>query len=163
MSNPLLNGNQSTKTGQLQRSRERELCEEGFVFRPVQAYDIVPLLSFCLETFKWDWYRHMREALMEKFGMRPTNRTTVVLAEFGGRIVGYAQQTEEHFGPFGVHPDYRGKGVGRVLCAKCLMEARTKGYHCAWFKWTGDYQAGVYFMAGFKETRRYEVMEKSLE
>jgi len=86
----------------------------------------------------------------------------MMVAFRGEEVVGYAQHRAERFGPFGVNPDLRSRGIGRVLLAHMLLEMRKKGYHAAWFLWTGDYAAKLYSQCGFHEVRRFAVLKKDL-
>jgi hypothetical protein len=38
----------------------------------------------------------------------------------------------------------------------------TKGFHCAWFLWTGGDAARLYSLAGFNQVRQFAVMKKEL-
>jgi GNAT superfamily N-acetyltransferase len=79
-----------------------------------------------------------------------------------GSIIGYAQHRAERFGPFGVHPERRGQGIGRVLLAATLVEMLKKNFHAAWFLWTGDDAARLYAQCGFHEVRRFAVLKRAL-
>ncbi|MBW7882039.1 MAG: GNAT family N-acetyltransferase [Caldilineaceae bacterium] len=135
----------------------QRLSSEGIEIRPVTAADLPDLMPFIAETFSWDWYRFAQEYLLELFG-RGADDLCFLVAVQGGRIVGYCQQRRERFGPFGVHPSLRNQGIGRVLLFRCLADMLTKGFHCAWFLWTGRDAARLYEMAGFHTVRRFAVM-----
>jgi hypothetical protein len=50
-----------------------------------------------------------------------------------------------------------------VLLFRHLEGMRRRGHSVAWFLWTDDTTADrVYRPAGFRETRRYSVLRKSL-
>lgn len=141
---------------------ERQLAEgEGVRIRPVRAADLPDLLPFVSGTFGWDWFRLAQQSLLEMFG-RGSDELAFLVAEQGGRIVGYCQQRRERFGPFGVAPEMRGKGIGRVLLFRCLAIMQTRGFHCAWFLWTGSDAARLYSLAGFRQVRQFAVMHKSI-
>jgi hypothetical protein len=38
----------------------------------------------------------------------------------------------------------------------------TKGFHCAWFLWTGQDAARLYALAGFRQVRQFAVMKRDL-
>ena len=87
----------------------------------------------------------------------------LILAYDGGRLIGFSQHECARFGPFGVAADGRGRGIGAVLLFRTLGIMRRKGHHNAWFMWTDDATADrIYKSAGFRETRRYAVMKKTL-
>ncbi|ACZ43460.1 GCN5-related N-acetyltransferase [Thermobaculum terrenum ATCC BAA-798] len=140
---------------------EERLRGEGVVVREVEPGDIVPVLAFVQQHFTWDWHREASGVLGDLFAGDP--RTVgMVVAFLEEEVVGYAQHRAERFGPFGVNPDLRSRGIGRVLLAHMLLEMRKKGYHAAWFLWTGDYAAKLYSQCGFHEVRRFAVLKKDL-
>jgi GNAT superfamily N-acetyltransferase len=87
---------------------------------------------------------------------------SLVVAIQDGQALGYAEHRAERFGPFGVNPDLRSRGIGRVLLAHTLREMLKKNYHAAWFLWTGDYAAKLYAQCGFHEVRRFAVLKHEL-
>lgn len=143
------------------KARERALAEEGYAVRPVTSADLPELMTFIGRCFSWDWVRHAQDYLLEMFGAG-SDQVCFLVATQDGRIVGYCQQRRERFGPFGVDPSLRSKGVGRVLLFRCLSDMLAKGFHSAWFLWTGRDAARLYAIAGFKEVRQFAVMKKTL-
>ena len=143
------------------REREQALVEEGYSVCPVTSADLPELMTFIAEYFGWDWVRHAQDYLLELFGPG-SDQISFLVATQNGKIVGYCQQRRERFGPFGVNPNLRSKGVGRVLLFHCLADMLAKGFHSAWFLWTGRDAARLYSIAGFKEVRQFAVMNKSL-
>ncbi len=140
---------------------EKRLRDLGITVQPVAASDLPKLMPFIAQEFGWDWFRHAQEYLLELFG-KGMNDICVLVATRGDRIVGYCQQKGERFGPFGVAPEWRRKGIGRLLLFHCLAEMATRGFHCAWFLWTGKDAARLYSLAGFNQARQFVVMEKRL-
>ena len=141
---------------------ETRLASDGIAIRPVSAADLPALMPFIAERFGWDWVRFAQEYLLALFGPGADDICFLVATE-GERIVGYCQQRRERFGPFGVDPAWRGRGIGRVLLARCLAAMRTRGFHCAWFLWTGRDAARLYERAGFHTVRRFAVMRYLLD
>ncbi len=137
---------------------ERRLREEEIIVHPVDSADLPELMPFIADTFGWDWYRFAQEYLLELYGPG-SDEICFLTARQGKRIVGYCQQRRERFGPFGVAPEMRNKGIGRLLLFQCLATMLTKGFHCAWFLWTGQDAARLYALAGFKPVRQFEVMK----
>jgi GNAT superfamily N-acetyltransferase len=86
----------------------------------------------------------------------------LLVARRGDAVVGYAQHRAERFGPFGVDPSLRSRGVGRVLLARTLVEMLKRGYQAAYFLWTSDNAARLYAQCGFHEVRRFAVLKKVL-
>ncbi|GAA4091532.1 GNAT family N-acetyltransferase [Nonomuraea soli] len=81
------------------------------------------------------------------------------------RIVGFTaygayEGPAERFGPFGVDPEERGAGLGKILLHRTLARMRAEGLHTAWFLWTGQDTPAyhLYLKAGFHVTRTFDVM-----
>lgn len=129
--------------------------------RPVTASDIAPVLDFIPRHFSWDWHREATGVFNDLYNGDPRFVGMVVAYE-NDEVLGYAQHRGERFGPFGVRPDLRSRGIGRVLLATTLSEMLKKNFHAAWFLWTGDDAARLYGQLGFHEVRRFAVMRKAL-
>lgn len=140
---------------------ERRLAEESIAVRSVCPADLPALMPFIAEHFGWDWFRFAQAYLLELFGPGSDEIAFFVAAQ-GERIVGYCQQRRERFGPFGVVPALRNRGIGRLLLFRCLEAMPPKGFHCAWFLWTGADAARLYALAGFRQVRRFAVMGREL-
>ena len=50
-------------------------------------------------------------------------------------VIGFAVSDGEWFGPIGVDPAYRGKGIGRTLLLRCLRDVRERGHERALIGW----------------------------
>jgi len=147
---------------------EEKLEREGIKICHLKTRYIYPFLKFLKENFSADWYRHALEMLQ-----RGCDKDQILIAVKGNEVVGYCQyfHSDEydwhrpgaHFGPFGVREDMRGKGIGSVLLAKCLYEMRTRGFHSAYLLWTEERAAKLYSRFGFKITRRFFIMRKTIE
>lgn len=140
---------------------EQKLAAQGIDIRLVTAADLPALMPFIADKFGWDWYRFAQEYLLMLFGPGADDICFLVAVQ-GERIVGYCQQRRERFGPFGVDPALRSQGIGRVLLFRCLAEMLAKGFHCAWFLWTGRDAERLYERAGFHIVRRFAVMRREL-
>ncbi len=138
------------------------LGAEGIAVRPATPSDIVPVLDFAREHFSWDWHREASGVLGDLFAGDP-RQVGLLVAARGPEILGYAQHRAERFGPFGVRPDQRGRGIGRVLLAETLRAMRAAQYHVAWFLWTSDQAARLYAQCGFEEARRFAVLAAELK
>lgn len=141
--------------------KERRLTQNGITIRPGEPGDIPDLFPFIQQYFGWDWVRFAQEYLLE-FYSRGSDHIVFLVALKGDEIIGYCQQRGERFGPFGVLPEMRHKGIGRVLLFRCLAEMASRSIHCAWFLWTSEDAARLYGLAGFEKTRQFAVMEKVL-
>lgn len=140
---------------------ELKLAQQGITIQPVSSGDLAALFPFIQEHFGWDWVRHAQDYLLELMG-RGADDVVFLVARYEEQIVGYCQQRRERFGPFGVAPGIRNRGVGRVLLFKCLGEMASRAFHCAWFLWTDEDAARLYALAGFKKVRQFAVMEYTL-
>ena len=118
-------------------------------------------MPFLIEHFGWDWYRHAQSYLLEYFG-DSSQRICFLVARLKGEIVGFCQQKDERFGPFGVREDCRGRGIGRLLLFKCLEKMRAKHIFFSYFLWTDEKAARLYATAGFERRREFAVMRKIL-
>jgi GNAT superfamily N-acetyltransferase len=143
------------------KETEQVLSLEGITVRPVKPGDLPTLFPFIQEHFGWDWVRFAQEYLLMLFG-RGAEDIVFLVALKRDEIVGYCQQRGERFGPFGVSHDMRHQGIGRVLLFRCLAESASRAVHCAWFLWTSEEAARLYQLAGFKKTRQFAVLEKTL-
>ncbi|MCY0864478.1 MAG: GNAT family N-acetyltransferase [Sulfobacillus sp.] len=136
---------------------------EGFVVEPIRLEYLYPLLEFVHTVFKADWGRAVREAVAGGIAER------VWIVRQGPDIIGFAlfggyDGVGERFGPFGIHPDFRGLGLGKWLLHRVMAQMRAEGLHHAWFLWTEEEEpAGyLYRKAGFVVTRRFDLWEKTL-
>ena len=135
--------------------------KDGLTIHPVTAADLLDVMPFIIEHFGWDWYRHAQEYLLEYFS-GSHHHICWLVARCRGEVVGFCQQRLERFGPFGVHPDYRGKGIGRLLLFRCLEIMRARQVYYAYFLWTDENAARLYTKAGFEPLRKFAVLEKVL-
>ena len=82
------------------------------------------------------WFRHAQSYLLEYFGDSP-HRICFLVAREKGEVVGFCQQRNERYGPFGVRPDCRNRGIGRMLLFKCLETMAAKHVFYAYFLMDG--------------------------
>lgn len=127
---------------------EREA--EGFVFSHLENEYILSLLGYAPPGWT---HRYRRLALAnmdyEKFN----------LIIYGGEVVGCAvfgdpNSTEERFGPYSVSESLRGRGLGKILLYRTLMDMKSRGLHYAYASSTPISGAayGVYDKFGFYTT-----------
>lgn len=141
------------------------LRDQGYRFGTPAADELVELTRIAGDEFNPDWARAIRVAVT---GGVPLDRI-VCAWEPDGTLVGWAMHAAyehalERFGPFGVLPDRRGKGLGKVLLHLTLERMRAAGAHGAWFLWTGEESpAGLLYKAtGFTTTRVFTVLRKEI-
>ena len=146
---------------ELQARIDRAEAEDGLTIATVVPGDIPDLMPFLIEHFGWDWFRHAQSYLLEYFGASP-QRICFLVARQDGEVVGFCQQRNERFGPFGVRPDCRNRGIGRMLLFKCLEIMSAKQVYFSYFLWTDEDAARLYSLASFERRREFAVMRKTL-
>lgn len=147
------------EVSELERKRA---TEDGLEVRAVEAADLPDLMPFIARYFGWDWFRHLQEYLLEYFGDSP-NQITFLVARLKGEIVGFCPQRRERFGPFGVHPEVRNLGIGRILLFRCLEAVSSRQTYFSYFMWTEENAARLYTMAGYRTRRQYVLLRKNLQ
>ncbi len=145
---------------QIRRAVER-LLAEGVVVRPVAPPDIVPVVDFVQGHFSANWAQGAREVLAAVFAGDP-RQVGMLVAVQRNAVLGYAQHEGADFGPLGVRPDLRGRGIAKVLVAAMLAEMLEKGIHAACIHWTFDAAARLYEQCGFRKVRRFVMLRKAL-
>jgi mycothiol synthase len=143
--------------------KEKSLRENGITIRPYMRTDMMGFMKFLEENMPADWVRVSRANLRDMTrGIFPVDQIFLAVTGSEEQVIGYCQFEGAHFGPFGVTEKYQGKGIGTVLLARTLEHMRAKGHHNAYVLWTDDIAAKVYSKFGFKETRRFSVMRKTI-
>lgn len=138
-------------------ARAEALAAGGVTIVTPDATHLPELLRFLEREAPYDWLRTARERL----AAGRLDDFTIALAE--QRVIGYCQNTGEHFGPFGVAEGWRGQGVGTAVLAHRLAMMRAAGHHHAWVLWTSQETADrVYGKFGFELTRRFQLMRQAL-
>jgi len=100
------------------------LKEEGINIRRVQPYEISILRRFVTQTFSEGW----ADEVMNAFTHQPV---TCFIATKDKKITGfgpYECPRRNYFGPTGVLPECRGKGVGKALFLACMRGLYDWGY-----------------------------------
>jgi GNAT superfamily N-acetyltransferase len=140
---------------------QNKLRSEGIEIRPYLRTDLVKFMEFLEKTMPSDWVRVERRNL-RKISEGGFHAEQIMVVTHNENIIGYCQFEGSHFGPFGVSDTYQGRGIGTVLLARTLERMRHEGHHDAWVMWTDDVAAKVYGKFGFKETRRFALLKKTL-
>lgn len=99
------------------------LKEQGINIRRIMPYEISFLREF-VSTFSKYW----ADEVMNAFAHQPA---TCFIATHNRKIIGfgaYECTNRNYFGPTGVHPDFRGKGIGKALLLACMKAMREYGY-----------------------------------
>lgn len=114
-------------------ARRAELARMGVVVRDLTHRDEAALRAWLERTWGPNWTFEGLLALRRRV---PTG----VVAEQGGRIVGFAVFDTTRpgwFGPMGVEPGLQGSGVGVELCVRALECMARRGYSRAEIAWAG--------------------------
>jgi mycothiol synthase len=142
------------------------LRADGVSLVPLAPAWVVPLVAWVGSTFHADWARAVREGVARRL---PWGRTRLAV-DGRGRILGFAQygtydRSLDRFGPFGVDPAARRRGIGTALLHETLRAMQAEGCRTAWFLWAAeDSPAGaLYRRAGFRVTRRFVILRRNLE
>lgn len=82
----------------------------------------------------------------------------------GGCIFGDPNSDEGRFGPFGLSPEFRGKGLGFVLFVDCFLEMKRRGIPRAWSQWTplASAAGSLYDRVGFAVEDRFLSFSKEI-
>lgn len=140
------------------RRREEKAVKEGIVFHEVEASEENKVVSWVTEKFSACWGIEASMAIHEPEG-------GVWIAEKDGEILGfsvYGGLEPNWFGPIGVDPKARGKGLGTILLYKCLESLRLRGYRYIIIPWTNH----LFFytqLEGVKGVRHYWILKKELK
>ena len=100
------------------------LRAQGFILRRANAFELTPTRNFIARHFSVGWADETEVA----FARQPI---TCWLAIYEKRIVGFAvvdSTARGFFGPTGVDPAFRGKGIGAALLLLALNGLREMGY-----------------------------------
>ncbi len=106
------------------RDRIARLASEGITIRRVNNYERSRLHKFIMDNFSVVWADEAQAA----FSHQPV---TCFIATHEKKIVGFAAYEctrRDFFGPTGVNPDYRGKGIGKALLLASLRAMLELGY-----------------------------------
>lgn len=114
---------------------------EGVAIRPALAPEMALVVDWVRTHFSDNWASEVTVA----FSRRPV---ACLVAVSEGRLLGFACYdivARGFFGPTGVHPDARGRGVGVALLAGALSALKADGYAYAVIGDAGpvDFYAGT--------------------
>lgn len=147
------------------RERVESMRAAGWTFASPAGDDLVELIDLAGRHFNPDWARAIREGVL---GGQPLDRIITVRnpdgVMLGWAMYGTYENIIERFGPFGVLPESRGAGLGKILLHLTLERMRACGAHSAWFLWTEETSpAGIlYAKTGFTVTRRFTILRAPL-
>ncbi|MCC7541045.1 MAG: GNAT family N-acetyltransferase, partial [Deltaproteobacteria bacterium] len=110
------------------------LVRDGYLVRRAKPGE-PRVASWVGHHFGRGWRHEVSVALAQ----RPAS---VHVVEHSGRIVGFAAHSARlaglgTFGPTGVLPRHRGKGIGQLLLSRCLRDLEKAGHAQATIAWVG--------------------------
>jgi mycothiol synthase len=135
----------------------QKLSNAGFTFSLFRPAYTTKLLEFLRQHYPGDLFRVALERLTEE-----PECDEILLALKDGDVVGFSHFLGERFGPFGIHPEYYGRGLGPLLYYNTVMQMRKKGKHNLWLAWTTGKAKDFYHKVGLKVLRRHAIMKKTL-
>jgi GNAT superfamily N-acetyltransferase len=97
---------------------------QGFIVRRAQPFEISLVRRFVAENFSPSW----ADEISVGFARQPIS---VYIATIDRELAGFAAYEctrRGFFGPTGVSPSARGKGIGNALLLACLWSLREMGY-----------------------------------
>lgn len=137
---------------------EKKLLENGFkIYRPVPEEE-EEVTAWVKKVFSPFWAYEARMAFRNP-------EPTIWIAKKDGEIAGfsvYSALEPEWFGPIGVDPEKRGKGLGTVLLYKSLLSMRLLGERLIVIPWTEH----LFFYTQLSRTvgiRHYLILSKNLK
>jgi mycothiol synthase len=141
--------------------KEERLMQQGILIEPYRPDWTLPLLEFLKRDFVGDWQRFTREGIHKI--LSGDLSVQMWLAHDDKDVLGFVRHEGERYGPVGVAPKARGKGIAQVLTLHCLEGQKARGYRTAYFLWSDDTTAAqLYNRFGFQVFRRYALMKKVL-
>ena len=96
----------------------------GIILRRPNTFEMTRLTAFVREKFSQSWADEMAATLARQ-------PASGVIAIDGKQLVGFAAYDvtcKAFFGPTGVDPAYRGRGIGKALLIESLWGLRDLGY-----------------------------------
>ena len=99
-------------------------AEQGFSLRRAQPWEITPVRRFVETNFSRSW----ADEISVGFARQPIS---IFVATIDRELVGFAAYEctrRGYFGPTGVLPNERGKGIGKALLLASLSALREMGY-----------------------------------
>lgn len=124
--------------------------EERVVIREAQTSDIKEVVEIEEVSFENPWSKP------SFFRMIVDEATRFWVAELDGRVVGYIVywivEDEAHIANIAVHPEMRGRGIGKKLLEKVLVDSEEKNVSCINLEVNekNEVAKNLYFKYGFE-------------
>ena len=139
-------------------AEEARLAQEGIIVRRLQPDDRAAFGDWLKQHWQPVWHYEG----MVSYANEPIS-TFIATAQ--GRICAFASYNvaalEAGFGPTGTQPEYRGRGIGRILFFHCMHDLQSLGYQTVEVCWVGP----ISFYARIADAwinRSFWFMEKEL-
>ncbi len=129
---------------------------EGVRVEPLRPQTMREFLAFLRPALPGDWSAAARAKI------NTGALDEVLLAFLDDEVVGYCQWEGEHFGPFGVRPDVRGKRIGAKLFVEAMRRIKAADGRTVWFNWADPRAENFYHRYGLEATRRFAIMRRDL-
>ncbi len=134
----------------------RGALPDGYTMRTARHDEADEIGALHAAAFGSTWNPGEYATLMGTFGYRAELEWLVVAPD--GSLAGFTETWHDRisgrglFEPVGVHPDYRGRGVGRALIARGLAHMAEAGLHTGTVCFEGDNAASraLYLGSGFE-------------
>ena len=122
------------------------LKTEGFDIKRATPGDMESVMAFMRRDFE-SWEDEVRESFMN-------NPISLHICVYENKVVGFSAYDTNNkntgwFGPMGVTPITRGKGIGGILCKLCLRDIALQGHRKSIIPWVGP----VYFYSRICDAR----------
>ena len=137
---------------------ERFARLQDFSIKLFQPGYTLKVLEFLRAHYPGDLFRVAHERLMEN-----PDCDEILVALHDNEVVGFSHFRDERFGPFGIAPEFSGRGLGPMLYFSTVEQMRKKGKKNLWLAWTSGRAKDFYHKVGLKVLRRHAIMKKDLD
>lgn len=136
------------------KERKEKLEKDGVYIGPLTYEYISQFLSPELDYSGDSWAWEFRTRLSAKLDLETARVAVWEGKVIGGCIFSDPNSDEGRFGPLGISPSCRGRGIGSLLFADCLNTMKGRGIKTAWAQWTPSSGPAhtLYEKAGFRTT-----------
>jgi ribosomal protein S18 acetylase RimI-like enzyme len=135
----------------------RRLEVAGFLVEVFQPRYTLEVLEFLRKHYPGDLFRLAHDRLVEN-----PECDEILVALKGNEVVGFSHFLDERFGPFGIAPEYTGRGLGPMLYCATVEQMRKKGKRNMWLAWTTGRAKDFYHRMGLRVLRRHVILKKEL-
>lgn len=142
---------------------KQNLIDEGYYIGPLtKQYEkelCSPELSFSNESWAFELGLKVKYNDYEQIIIAAKDNRLIGCAPFGDVL-----SDSGRFGPFGVNPNERGKGIGKVLMQEALCKMKSLNIKTAWMQWVARSGPAhhIYTNAGFKIRNNFSTFQKTL-